>query len=85
MDAGLPLGLSLQIGARYDCGGQYRVTLVLMEDAVDLTNVTQHFVPSPSRYFFHSDKLKTTEPAHWRRCGKAVQSGSGTYLWRHTV
>ena len=67
MDSGLPLGLSLQIGARHDCGGQYMVTLVLLEDAVDLTNVNQHFVPSPSRYFFHSGKLKTTETAQWRR------------------
>lgn len=67
LDSGLPLGFSVLIGSRFDCGAQFMATLILTEDLDNIATVTQSFVPASSRYHFHSTKLKTTAPAQWQR------------------
>ncbi len=42
MDSELSLGFSIQVGARFDCPGQFSVTLVLLEEETnDVARVAQ--------------------------------------------
>lgn len=73
LDSGLSLALSLRMGARFDCGGQFSVALVLMEESPrDVNRLMQGFVAKPCRHHFYSDKLRTTEPGKWHRFAHVV-------------
>jgi hypothetical protein len=56
------------VGARADCGGQFSVTLVLLEEeAPSMVQSAHAFVSKPSRYHHHSTKLRTTDAGQWKR------------------
>ena len=50
-------------------------TLIITEGLDNISTITQRFVPSSSRYHFHSGKLKTTAAGQWQRCGPLLDWG----------
>ncbi|GAX78219.1 hypothetical protein CEUSTIGMA_g5661.t1 [Chlamydomonas eustigma] len=75
LDSGLPLGFSIQVGARSDCEGQFSITLVLLEEEVpNMVQSAHAFVSKPSRYHYYSSKLRTTAAGQWQRYAHVVEN-----------